>query len=211
MFLPFPILIKTKIKTRRKVMVLGLFAIGFFITAIQIIRIQCVKDLSPSHPNNAPLLLWSIIEVNLGIMVACVPVFPPLFKQKRKGSSKGTSVSSAPLSPRGSGNCPCNMANIRRFTKARLPSEDETFDLGNNARYLARTDGCEVIPPGKSQIMRETDIVVVEQAAPTHTGYSRGMGHEDTQIADFECWATRTHVGFGDRYPSSDWFESRPG
>ncbi|KAI1092597.1 hypothetical protein F5B19DRAFT_197232 [Rostrohypoxylon terebratum] len=44
MLLPFPVLIKAKIEPRKKAMLLGLFALDFFVTAIQIIRIHgCLR------------------------------------------------------------------------------------------------------------------------------------------------------------------------
>lgn len=77
MFLPFPTLWQSRIQKRRKAVLLGLFATGLFITVIQIVRIQTIKNpadfLDPSK-----LVMWSYIEANLAIVVVCVPTLSPL-------------------------------------------------------------------------------------------------------------------------------------
>ncbi|KAK5662939.1 hypothetical protein OQA88_6351 [Cercophora sp. LCS_1] len=94
MLLPFPILMKSQIQKRKKAVLLGLFALGMFITIIQIVRIQTISRLV-NYTDSAPLILWSVIENNLGIIVTCVPTLSPLFKyfsdrsgESRSGNSK---------------------------------------------------------------------------------------------------------------------------
>jgi hypothetical protein len=89
MLLPFPLLVKSRLQTRRKVILLGLFGLGIFITVIQIIRIQTVKQLS-NYIDSAPLILWSAVENNLGIIVANVPTLAPLVKYYNERTSRGT-------------------------------------------------------------------------------------------------------------------------
>jgi hypothetical protein len=88
MLLPFPILLKSHIQTRRKLILLGLFGLGVFITVIQIIRIQTVKKLA-NYIDSAPLILWSTVENNLGIIVANVPTLAPLVKYYNERGSRG--------------------------------------------------------------------------------------------------------------------------
>lgn len=83
MALPFPVLLNLKMQDRRKVVILGLFGLGIFITVIQIIRIQTVRRLS-NLTDSAPLITWSSVEVNLGIIVASVPCLSPLIKYFRE-------------------------------------------------------------------------------------------------------------------------------
>lgn len=94
MLLPFPVLLKSQIQSRKKLVLLGLFALGIFITIIQIIRIQTIKSLS-NYLDSSALIMWSTVENNLGIMVACVPTLGPLFKsfaeKSRSGYYKNTS------------------------------------------------------------------------------------------------------------------------
>ncbi|KAM0421291.1 hypothetical protein ACHAPT_010819 [Fusarium lateritium] len=99
MLVPFPTLMKLQIPNRKKTVLLGLFAMGTFISVIQIVRIQTIKSLSNLIDSGA-LIMWSTVENNLGIIVASVPTLAPLVRyfneQSRVGSrsrskSKGDS------------------------------------------------------------------------------------------------------------------------
>ncbi|KAF9873443.1 integral membrane protein [Colletotrichum karsti] len=89
MFLPFPVLATSKIQKRKKFVLLGLFGLGAFITVIQIIRIQTVHSLA-NYLDSAPLIMWSTIENNLGIIVTCVPTLAPLVKYFNEKSRSGS-------------------------------------------------------------------------------------------------------------------------
>jgi hypothetical protein len=95
MLLPFPVLLKSHIQNRKKFALIGLLALGTFITVIQVIRIQTVKSLS-NYLDSANLIMWSTVENNLGIIVASIPTLAPLFKyyaEKSQKSSTGRSAS----------------------------------------------------------------------------------------------------------------------
>ncbi|KAK4240144.1 hypothetical protein C8A03DRAFT_31709 [Achaetomium macrosporum] len=102
MLLPFPILLKSRIQTRKKLILLALFGLGLFITVIQIIRIQTVKRLV-HYTDSAPLILWSAVENNLGIIVANVPTLAPLVKYYHERSSHGGSKGNTAGGPSGYG------------------------------------------------------------------------------------------------------------
>ncbi|KAK1964487.1 hypothetical protein LY78DRAFT_659311 [Colletotrichum sublineola] len=89
MFLPFPVLATSKIQKRKKFVLLGLFGLGGFITVIQIIRIQTVHALE-NYLDSAPLIMWSTIENNLGIIVSSVPTLAPLVKYFNEKSRSGS-------------------------------------------------------------------------------------------------------------------------
>ncbi|GAB1314854.1 Rhodopsin domain-containing protein [Madurella fahalii] len=93
MFLPFPLLVKLRIQKRKKLVLLGLLCLGLFITIIQIIRIQTIKQLS-NYINSAPLILWSAVENNLGILVASVPILVPLVKYYNERSRAASDMQS---------------------------------------------------------------------------------------------------------------------
>ncbi|GKT51162.1 satratoxin biosynthesis SC1 cluster protein 4 [Colletotrichum spaethianum] len=90
MLLPFPVLAKSQIQKRKKFVLLGCFGLGAFITVIQIIRIQTVHALA-NYLDSAPLIMWSAIENNLGIIVCCIPTLAPLvqyFNEKSRSGSR---------------------------------------------------------------------------------------------------------------------------
>lgn len=94
MLLPFPVLMESRIQNRKKVVLLGLFGLGIFITVIQIIRIQTVRRLV-DPTDSAPLILWSSVENNLGIIVATIPTLAPLIKYFNERSRHGVSSNTA--------------------------------------------------------------------------------------------------------------------
>ncbi|KAF1925975.1 uncharacterized protein M421DRAFT_68548 [Didymella exigua CBS 183.55] len=149
MLLPFPVLLRSHIQMRKKLALLGLLALGIFITVIQVIRIQTVKNLA-NYLDSASLILWSSVENNLGIIVASIPTLAPLFKyyaEKTQKSSTGYSRSRSlyALKPsRGTrdGSVPLG-SGVDRTTHIYGPSEQvgsEEFILGGVAKIKRTTE-----------------------------------------------------------------------
>ncbi|KAF6824086.1 integral membrane protein [Colletotrichum musicola] len=91
MFLPFPVILKSQIQKRKKIVLLALFILGVFVTIIQAIRIQTIQNLV-NYLDSAKSIQWSIVETNMGVIIACVPTLAPLvkyFAEKSRGSSAG--------------------------------------------------------------------------------------------------------------------------
>ncbi|KAI1778219.1 hypothetical protein F4818DRAFT_289966 [Hypoxylon cercidicola] len=178
MFLPFPVLIKTKIPTRKKVVLLGLFALGFFVTAIQIIRIQYIKSLS-NPLDSGYLILWSTVESNLGIICACIPVLSPLVRERKNKSSKVTHESSW-----GDSTVPTTARQSWRIIKERNLSVDNLyFATEDHMNGASKTDSVDTVL-GKNQIRMETDIVVINDIAPAHFTGHRSMEPARAQRGD---------------------------
>lgn len=94
-----PVLWKLQLRQKEKIVLTGLFALGFFVTIIQIARIFQVKNLKVVT-DSEKLIIWSVIEVSLGVyhfhstkldqiltlktsiqaIITCIPTFGPLFK-----------------------------------------------------------------------------------------------------------------------------------
>lgn len=98
MFLPFPVLLKSSIQKRKKVVLLGLLALGTFITIIQVIRIQTISNLT-NYLDSRGVIMWSSVENNLGVIVASIPTLAPLFtffvdktQRSSSGNSKGRAL-----------------------------------------------------------------------------------------------------------------------
>ncbi|KAJ5454024.1 uncharacterized protein N7458_004980 [Penicillium daleae] len=77
--LPLPVLWRLQLRLKQKLILAALFALGFFVTIIQIIRIFTVKDLK-TYTDSKNIVIWSCIEVSLGVIVSCIPTYGPLFK-----------------------------------------------------------------------------------------------------------------------------------
>ncbi|KAF4245624.1 hypothetical protein CNMCM6805_003568 [Aspergillus fumigatiaffinis] len=76
--LPLPVLITLRLQRRQKAALVAVFALGFFVTIIQIIRIFTIKDLK-TYTDSQPIVLWSVIEISLGVIISCIPSYGPLF------------------------------------------------------------------------------------------------------------------------------------
>jgi len=91
---PLPALGSLKLKRAQKIMLLGIFSLGFFTCAISIIRIQYLR-LSPDVTwDNVESSCWSISELCSGIICACLPTLRPLlvkFMPSMGTSRHGTS------------------------------------------------------------------------------------------------------------------------
>ncbi|KAI1258607.1 fucose permease [Xylariaceae sp. FL1019] len=95
--LPLPVLTGMRLPPRQKIILIITFALGIFVTIVDVIRIfylqKAINDISstpssdpkasfgdaPEFAWNASLsLLWSAVEVNVGIACACIPTLKPL-------------------------------------------------------------------------------------------------------------------------------------
>lgn len=90
MLTPFPMLLKTQLPMRKKVILLGIFSLGTFITIIQIVRILTIKSLA-NYIDSSELIMWSMVENNLGIVVASIPPLSPLVRSLRDRSANKSS------------------------------------------------------------------------------------------------------------------------
>lgn len=76
--LPLPVIGSLNLKKGPKILLLGIFGLGFFTCAISIIRIQYLK-LSPDTTwDNVASSCWSIGELCSGIVCSCLPTLRPL-------------------------------------------------------------------------------------------------------------------------------------
>ncbi|OHF03555.1 integral membrane protein [Colletotrichum orchidophilum] len=79
MFLPFPVILRSQIQKRKKIVLLTLFILGIFVTIIQAIRIQTIKNLV-NYLDSAKSIQWSVIETCFGIIISCIPTLAPMVK-----------------------------------------------------------------------------------------------------------------------------------
>ncbi|KAL9087479.1 MAG: hypothetical protein Q9159_003616 [Coniocarpon cinnabarinum] len=80
--LPMPAIQTLSISSARKVAVMGLFALGGFVTVTSIVRLYTLRQIADSTDvtwDNVNAAVWSVIEANTGIICACLPAIRPLF------------------------------------------------------------------------------------------------------------------------------------
>ncbi|KJZ69542.1 hypothetical protein HIM_11067 [Hirsutella minnesotensis 3608] len=100
LILPIPTLTSMRLPLRQKVVMIFAFALGAFITIIGVVRIYYLQHVVSERsgqtwtgfvilsdgkvviPRDASFsLMWSVVEVNVGITCACVPTIKPLIRK----------------------------------------------------------------------------------------------------------------------------------
>ncbi|KAK7427394.1 hypothetical protein QQZ08_006163 [Neonectria magnoliae] len=74
--LPLPTVVKLQMSWKKKFQVLLMFAIGFVITIVSILRLQSLIQFSKtSNPtfDNSSAVYWSVLECDMFIICACMP------------------------------------------------------------------------------------------------------------------------------------------
>ena len=99
LFLPMPILTGMRLPRKQKIILVVTFSFGVFVTVVDIVRIAYLENaalnrleaVGKNHGNARVVeqkdfpwyaslsFMWSAVEVNLGIVCACVPSLKPLF------------------------------------------------------------------------------------------------------------------------------------
>ncbi|KAK6206182.1 cfem domain-containing protein [Colletotrichum tabaci] len=77
---------------RKKIAVMSMFSLGLFITIVSAIRIPALLDFrkDPLNPTVAmmPIVIWSGVELNVGIFIACIPSIRQFFVRFILGHSE---------------------------------------------------------------------------------------------------------------------------
>lgn len=90
--LPIPVLTGMRLPQRQKTILVLTFALGIFVTIVDVVRIyylqQASSDQIATHEhlgtasdfpfNASTAFMWSAVEVNVGIICACIPTLKPL-------------------------------------------------------------------------------------------------------------------------------------
>jgi len=97
--LPIPVLTGMRLPQKQKTILVFTFALGIFVTVVDVIRIyylqQASVDVNGSLSDHTGTigdqvdfawyaslsLMWSAVEVNIGIICACIPTLKPLFSR----------------------------------------------------------------------------------------------------------------------------------
>ncbi|PQE29924.1 hypothetical protein CJF32_00000582 [Rutstroemia sp. NJR-2017a WRK4] len=107
LLLPLPELWKLQVSMRKKVQLFIMFGVGLFVSIISIIRLRYLVSFgNTTNPTKeyTPLVVWSVVETQTGIICACLPsvrhllkhVFPAGFLSSLKSSNrKNTQTKSA--------------------------------------------------------------------------------------------------------------------
>ncbi|KAI8663358.1 hypothetical protein NCS57_00936400 [Fusarium keratoplasticum] len=158
--LPFPALLKSQIQLRKKVVLLGLFGLGIFVTIVQVIRIQTIQNLK-NYLDSSKAILWSIIETNTGIIIASIPTLSPLVKYFAEKSRAATSSASYNL------NSQYALQSWKSKKSGMRPlgsGVDHEAHVSTEAHLDDSTENILIMSPG---IRKQTSIIVESKEAST--------------------------------------------
>ncbi|KAI0172174.1 hypothetical protein GGR52DRAFT_457642 [Hypoxylon sp. FL1284] len=108
--LPLPELLSLSLSFRKKVQIMAMFAVGFFITVVSVVRLYSLIKFGTTTNVTQDYVetgYWSTIEVPVGIICACMPAVRSLFSlalPKVFGSTQRGHSAFASYGPDGSGN-----------------------------------------------------------------------------------------------------------
>ncbi|TLD33289.1 hypothetical protein PspLS_01283 [Pyricularia sp. CBS 133598] len=76
--LPLPALYQLHINGTQKLVLMGIFSLGFFACAISVIRLRYLVVAEDVTWDNTVPSIWSTTEVSIGLLCACLPTLRPL-------------------------------------------------------------------------------------------------------------------------------------
>ncbi|KAH8203349.1 hypothetical protein TruAng_002444 [Truncatella angustata] len=134
LMLPLHALSKLTMSLRKKIQILAMFAVGFFVTLVSILRLRAMIQFGSTKnvtQDYVEVGYWSTIEISIGIVCACMPAIRALLSHILPvvfgGSSTGGS--GAPTQP-----YPFKSEKSRQTGKA--SNSAGTSDIGANKRKV---------------------------------------------------------------------------
>ncbi|GIJ90036.1 hypothetical protein Asppvi_008985 [Aspergillus pseudoviridinutans] len=200
--LPLPVLITLRLQSRQKAALVAVFALGFFVTIIQIIRIFTIKNLK-TYTDSQPIVLWSVIEISLGVIISCIPTYGPLFhslkltstRRRHPGGSQSYRLTSSSKRPtgyiHGSGSRPFDnsIPGTTIITSTAVERERERVKVSSDGdseeRILAPcahingTSNSNSHSPGRES---ESETTLAELKGMTENGTGCGGIHTMTEV-----------------------------
>ncbi|KAE8379333.1 hypothetical protein BDV26DRAFT_169359 [Aspergillus bertholletiae] len=175
--LPLPVLWNLQLGRKQKVALCCVFALGFFVTIIQIIRVFTIYRLK-TYTDSKPVILWSIVEISLAVIIACVPTYGPYFRvfvsnissYRRRPTGQDYPLTSGNRHTRGSS---------RKLGLSSLGRDEPRFDVPEGPRpYDNSTPHTTTISSSKATPDNDSEEHILgngNQAMFTSVGDDRGI------------------------------------
>ncbi|KAH7336708.1 hypothetical protein BKA65DRAFT_607449 [Rhexocercosporidium sp. MPI-PUGE-AT-0058] len=81
--LPLPELYKLTMSTKKKIHIMLMFSVGFFVVIVSILRLQTLlqfANTTNATQDYVDMYIWSAVEIPVGAICACMPATRPLFR-----------------------------------------------------------------------------------------------------------------------------------
>ncbi|KAI6835271.1 hypothetical protein KC340_g5560 [Hortaea werneckii] len=72
--------VELNLRIRMQIGLGAMFGLGIFITIVQILRVQTIATLE-SYTDSQQPITWSMVEIHVGCLVACIPTYTPLLRK----------------------------------------------------------------------------------------------------------------------------------
>ncbi|KAL2017777.1 hypothetical protein VTK56DRAFT_1695 [Thermocarpiscus australiensis] len=82
--IPIPVLLQLKVSTGKKVGLIVIFLLGLFTTLCSVFRYLQIDRIQYGDGNSTMLILWGVIEFNVGNIVSSLPFLAPIFLRKAR-------------------------------------------------------------------------------------------------------------------------------
>ncbi|KAL2127910.1 hypothetical protein VTI74DRAFT_9998 [Chaetomium olivicolor] len=82
--IPIPVLLQLKVNTGKKIGLIVIFLLGLFTTLCSVFRYLQIDRIQHGDGNSTMLILWGVIEFNVGNVVSSLPFLAPIFLRKAK-------------------------------------------------------------------------------------------------------------------------------
>ncbi|KAM0426681.1 hypothetical protein ACHAPT_007997 [Fusarium lateritium] len=168
--MPLPSVFRLNIPLGRRLILAGMFTLGFFICIVSIIRLTIVMSIRTDDRNVTynlrDFMLWSTVEINIGLVCACLPSMRPLLQaiglSRLFSTGRGTSEPSGPTG--NSSNCPLSRVETSRPRKggifstlaglSKIDSDEDGFQMIDD---ISGRQGKSKVEIGTSRTSNETD------------------------------------------------------
>ena len=206
LFLPMPILTGMRLPRKQKIILVVTFSFGAFVAAVDVIRIVYLQGAAItrwseiySHRHNGLTrnkqqtdlswytslsFMWSAVEVNVGIMCACVPGLKPLVSRflpylVRDSGDPSSGTMSIPNS-----NDDSNMPGMERIPSLpSMPEDVHQRDFGGSA--AGSGDGLEDGSMGMMDFLTTPDMTEFPLPERTQTAVTNTSRHTRPETPNF--------------------------
>ncbi|KAK2030459.1 hypothetical protein LX32DRAFT_662538 [Colletotrichum zoysiae] len=97
--LPMPIFWHLRLPRKQKILLMGIFSLGFFTVTISIVRVQFLNIETDFTWTNVKASLWSLGEISSAVTCASLPTLRPLLTKLFPALMSRVNISSVPSQP----------------------------------------------------------------------------------------------------------------
>ncbi|KAK6082980.1 hypothetical protein SCUP515_02214 [Seiridium cupressi] len=189
--IPIPMLWDIQIDRRTKASLICILGLGIFATAAGIIKFAYLSNYGKNGDflwDSTNLTIWFAIELNIGIIAACLPCLKPVFRYAFKGTSRRynseNQTNSYKLRTFGSGSGP-GPRDGRSFVTTQIGARTASFiqGMGDESQENILI-GANLAPDA----ITKTTVVVIDRSdlgdQPESSGWQRKNDANDQGIVD---------------------------